>query len=328
MEPIQTPSSTWTRRRFLGASLAGLAAAAGGRSAAGEAAGPVAPARKMTIELDLGSIGHGGGLREAVDLAARHGFESIAAPAEEIERLRPEDLEKILSEMKAKGISFGAAGLPVEVGGDERRFQEGLAKLPGRAAAFERAGVGRLFTWISPTSRTLTYLQNFRLHRERIVRVADALELRKIRLGLEYVAPKTSWSRGRFPFIHSLAELKDLLAEVGRPNVGPVLDSWHWYTGRETEADLLSLRGADVVAVHLNDAVAGKEIDAQVDGRRDLPCATGVIDIGTFLSALNRIGYDGPAYAEPFLAELGKLPREEAVARTAAAMKKACALIR
>ena len=313
MEQASRPDREWTRRSFLAATFAGLtASAAGGPAAAGEAGGGAPPARKMTIDLDLGSIGHGGNLRDAVDLADRHGFGSVTVSVGEIERLRREELEGILADMKAKGIALGSAGLPVEVGGDEKGFEDGLTRLPGRAAALERAGVGRIFTWISPASRSRTYIQNFRLHATRLARVAGILEPRGIRLGLEYVAPKTSWSGSRFPFIHSMAEMKDLIAEIRRPSVGMVLDSWHWYTGRETEADLLSLRGQDVVVVHLNDALTGKEIDEQVDGHRDLPCATGVIDVGTFLSALNRIGYDGPVYAEPFLGDLGKMPREEA----------------
>jgi sugar phosphate isomerase/epimerase len=322
----------WTRRSFLATALAGGAAGhltglIGGLPAAEEGGG-APPGRKMTIDLALGAIGHGGGMREALDLAARHGFESIAASSEEIERLRPEDLEKLLADMKAKRISFGAAGLPVEIGGDEKRFEEGLAKLDGRAAAIGRAGIGRMGTYVSPGSRSRTYIANFRLHAARLRRVAEVLEPRGIRLGLEYVAPKTSWSRSRFPFIHTLAEMKDLIAEAGKPNLGLVLDSWHWHCARETEGDILSLRGRDVVSVHLNDAPAGKPIDELVDGSRDLPCATGVIDLAKFLGALNRIGYDGPAYAEPFLPELSKLSRDEAVATTAAAMKKAFALLR
>ena len=43
---------------------------------------------------------------------------------------------------------------------------------------------------------------------------------------------------------------------------------------------------------------------------------------------LNRLGYDGPVRAEPFNADLRKMPDEEAVAATARAMKKAFALIR
>ena len=125
-----------------------------------------------------------------------------------------------------------------------------------------------------------------------------------LRLGLEYVGPKTSWTASRYPFIHTLAEMRELIAEIGRDNVGLVLDSWHWYTAGETAADLRGLTSRDVVACDLNDAPRSVPIDQQRDGVRELPCATGVIDLKAFLTALAAIGYDGPVRAEPFNATL------------------------
>ena len=52
-----------------------------------------------------------------------------------------------------------------------------------------------------------------------------------------------------------------------------------------------------------------------------------MIDTGVFLNALHQVGYDGPVVAEPFDAELRKLPPDEALTRTAQAMQKAFALI-
>ena len=96
-----------------------------------------------------------------------------------------------------------------------------------------------------------------------------------------------------------MAEMRELIAAIDQPNVGLLLDSWHWYTAHETEADLLSLKGVEVVACDLNDAPsAGIPVDEQKDKRlRDLPCATGVIDLKAFLGALVKIGYDGPVCA-------------------------------
>ena len=82
--------------------------------------------------------------------------------------------------------------------------------------------------------------------------------------------------------------MKELIAEIGRPNVGFVLDSWHWYTSGETRKDLLTLRGNQVVSVDLNDAPTGVPVDQQVDSKRELPAATGVIDVRNFLGALKR----------------------------------------
>ncbi len=121
------------------------------------------------------------------------------------------------------------------------------------------------------------------------------------------------------------APLEAALAETG--NVGLVLDSWHWYTAGETEADLRTLSSADVVSVDLNDAPAGVPVDQQIDNQRELPGATGVIPVGRFLAALKAMDYDGPVRAEPFNKAVNDLPDNEACARVIQAMRKAMALV-
>jgi sugar phosphate isomerase/epimerase len=195
------------------------------------------------------------------------------------------------------------------------------------AAGLQRVGADRVTTWLRPCDDHLTYVQNFRQHASRLRQVAVMLGDGGIRLGLEYVAPKTSWASGRYPFIHTLAEMKDLIAEISVGNIGLVMDSWHWWHAGDTAADLLTLQGRDVIAVNLNDAPAGITKDKMVDNRRELPCATGIIDVGAFLSALNQIGYDGPVRAEPFNQVVNKMTADEACAAAAAALNKAFALI-
>lgn len=236
-------------------------------------------------------------------------------------------LAELKSAMKAKGVIFGAANLPVDFRQDSSRFEEGMKKLPGFAAGLQRAGVDRVATWLMPCDDKLTYLQNFRQHASRLRDVAKICGDHGVRLGLEYVGPKTAWASRRYPFIHTLAEMKDLLAEINSRNVGLLLDSWHWWHAGDTAADLLALQAQDVVAVDLNDAPAGIPKDQQVDSRRELPCATGVIDVGAFLNALNQIGYDGPVRAEPFNQAVNKMSREEACATAAKALKQAFGLI-
>jgi sugar phosphate isomerase/epimerase len=58
-----------------------------------------------------------------------------------------------------------------------------------------------------------------------------------------------------------------------------------------------------------------------------LPCATGVIDVGAFLSALNQIGYDGPVRAEPFNQQVNHMGKEDACEAASASLKRAFALI-
>jgi sugar phosphate isomerase/epimerase len=281
----------------------------------------------MTIDLVCGAIGVSANQREAIELAARHGFESVGVDGGYLAKLSEPDLTELNSLLKSKGLVFGAAGLPVEFRREQTRFEESLKALPGIAAGLQRAGLDRISTWLTPCDAKRTYLENFRQHATRLRAVANILKDHNVRLGLEYVGPKTSWSSQRYPFIHTMAEMKELIAEIGTGNVGLQLDSWHWWNAGESAADILTLKGSDVIAVDLNDAPAGIAKDEQVDNRRELPCATGVIDLAAFLNALNQIGYDGPIRAEPFNQAVNKMSKDDACAAAATALKKAFSLI-
>ena len=104
------------------------------------------------------------------------------------------------------------------------------------------------------------------------------------------------WHRAGKPheFIWDMKRMLELGQVIGTGNVGLLLDCWHWYTSGGTVPELLALRPEQVVYVHVNDAPAGIDRDAQVDNVRCLPGETGVIDIVGFLQALQTIGYDGP----------------------------------
>ena len=318
--------ATLSRRSFFQATAAGFAASAVAHASALLAAEP-RPRRKFTMALSCGMVGVRATPREAIELAYRYGFEAVAPSARFLASLSDDLLAELLAEMKAKKLVWAAEGLPVEFRTSDDAFQNSIKGLPDFAKALNRAGATRVGTWITPGHNTLTYLTNFRQHARRLRETAKILGDHGLRLGLEYVGPKTSWSTGRFPFIHTMAEMKDLIAEIGCDNVGFMLDSWHWYTAHETPADVLSLRAADVVCCHLNDAPKGVPVDQQVDSRRDLPAATGVIDLTGFLQALATLGYDGPIVAEPFRSDLSALPRDQALEMVAASMKKAFALV-
>jgi sugar phosphate isomerase/epimerase len=282
---------------------------------------------KMTMDLVCGNIGVSAGQLEAIELAARHGFESVGADGAYLAAVPEDQLAALKSLMNSKGLIFGASGLPVDFRQDDTRFAEGLARLPKVAAGLQRAGVVRITTWLTPCHDKLTYLTNFHQHAARLREVAKICADHNVRLGLEYVGPKTSWASRRYPLIHTLAEMKDLLAEINTHGVGLLLDSWHWWHAGDTTADLLALDARQVVAVDLNDAPVSIPKDQQVDNRRELPCATGVIDLAAFLNALKHIGFDGPVRVEPFNQAVNHMTKEEACAAAAGALRKAFGLI-
>lgn len=321
---------TWDSRRGFLRGMFGLGALAAwqvsplARAAAND---PPSGKRKMTIDLTWGAIGVRASQLEAIDLAHRHGFESVAADAGYLAGRTDAEIESVLSNLEQKRLKWGAAGLTVDFRTTDENFRKTIETFPRVASRLQKAGVTRVGTWLSPSHGSLTYVQNFKVHATRLRESARVLGDHGLRLGLEYVGPKTSWTRGKYPFIHTFAETRDLIAEIGLQNVGFVLDSWHWYTAGDTEADLRSLTNADIVAVDLNDAPAGIPVDQQIDNRRELPSATGVINLEVFLKALVAVGYDGPVRAEPFNKVLNEMENEAACAATIAAMKKAFGLV-
>jgi sugar phosphate isomerase/epimerase len=281
----------------------------------------------MSIHLSCGALGIKASQTEAIDYAARYGFDVVDADGRYLGDLPASDLTRLLDAMRSKNVGWAMAGFPTEFRKDDAAFADSIKALPAFAAGVERAGVKRVTTWISPNSADLTYMENLKTHARRLREAAGILKDHGMRFGLEYVAPKTLWSTKRYPFVHTMAEMKELIAEIDRPNVGFVLDSWHWYTAGESKKDLLALRADQVVSVDLNDAPAGIAVDQQIDGKRELPAATGVIDAASFLGALQAIGYDGPVRAEPFNDAVRKMPPGEALGATKAAIDKAFASI-
>ncbi len=253
------------------------------------------------MDLRTGSIGVGGDQLRQIDLAAAYGFESVNAEGEYLARLTAPERKDVVAVLKDRNLRWGAAGLTVE-------FRRGRSHLQGytQAVRCDRSGTRGMRShagWylVKPFHEELPYVANFRQHARRLRECCVIMKDHGLRFGMEYVGPKTLWASSRHSFVHSMAETRELIAEIGLENVGIVLDSWHWvYTAHETLSDLLTLKAEDVVACDLNDAPKGREIDQQIDQERELPMATGVIDLKGFLGALVAIGYDGPVRAEPF----------------------------
>ncbi len=315
------------RRHFLHQSTLAAATLASTSFTSSALASSQPTARKFTMSLDPGAIGVKVDQTQLIDYAAKFDFEAVTPYPDFLAKLTENEANKLLEEMQQKKIVWGVAGLPVEFRQDENTLREGLRKLPTLAKGLQQANVTRVSTWVMPTHAELNYLKNFRQHAERLREVATILADHNLRFGLEYVGPTTLRNAKKYAFVHTLEETQALIEEIGQNNVGVVLDSFHWFTAEEDVKDILTLSNGDVVAADLNDAHAGRSAVEQIDGQRELPMATGLIDTQAFLDALVTIGFDGPVRAEPFNQKLRDMPDDKAVSSTAKAMKKAFSLV-
>jgi len=273
--------------------------------------------------LSPGAIGIRMALPDALELAAATGFEGLELSIGEAFDLAEQHGVEYVKDLFAQaGLRVGNWGLPVEFRRDDATYQADLGKLPRLAHLAQQLGATCCATWLLPFSDELRFMEHFDMMVGRLRPAAWILADYGIRLGLEFVGPRTLRQGHKFSFISTLEGMLGLCGAIGTGSLGLLLDSFHWYTARGTAQDIASLRNQDVVLVHLNDGVAGKGPDEQQDLVRALPGETGVIDLATFLGGLKAIGYDGPVVVEPFSERLKAMSPPDAAATTRQALRQ------
>jgi sugar phosphate isomerase/epimerase len=119
-------------------------------------------------------------------------------------------------------------------------------------------------------------------------------------------------------------EMLEFARECG-PNVGLLLDSWHWHHAGATAADIIAAGKDGIVHVQVNDA-PNLPPEKIVDSERLMP-GEGIIDLTAFFQALKEIGYADGVSPEVFGRGLKDMPPEEGakmgLETTRAVMRKA-----
>ena len=250
-------------------------------------------------------------LQTAIRYAKIGGFQGLEfhgpGTADLMDGIGADAVKKMFSDA---GITPAGWGLSVDWRSTDENWKRDLDKLAKSAKAARALGADRCFTWITPGSNERALEENWKFHVTRFKPIAQILGEYGQRLGLEFIGPKTSRASAKFPFIWTMKDMLRLGAEIG-PNVGLLVDAWHWYTSHGTIADLKSLSAKQVVYVHVNDAPKGIDVEKQIDNVRELPGETGVIDIAGFLRALKEIGYADGVSPEVFGRGLKNIPPEE-----------------
>jgi sugar phosphate isomerase/epimerase len=261
---------------------------------------------------------------EFLDAASGAGFPCIEygfIPFDEYARDHSVDgLKEMLVE---KRLALGSFGLPTEFRKDEALFQLQLKDLPRYAALAKEMGVVKCCTWLFPATNESVAEYTCRFVR-RLRECAKILDHYGIRLGIEWVGPKTLRTL-KHDFIHTIPGALDLIGAMDMPNVGLLFDSFHWFTSGATVDDIFALKKEQIVLVHINDA-PDKPADEQIDNQRLLP-GEGIIDLQGMLRALKQIGYDEHISVETFSDTLPLLGAQAAAIKTKQTVDSVIALV-
>ena len=141
--------------------------------------------------------------------------------------------------------------------------------------------------------------------KERLTAVAEVLAKQNVRLGLEFLGPLMFRTRSQqtHEFIWKMNDAVAFAKEIG-PNIGVVLDAWHWHHSGATTDDIIKAGKSRIVTIHLSDAAKIPPEDVK-DNQRLLP-GDGVINLVGFFQALKQIGYEDGISPEV----LGRVPAD------------------
>jgi sugar phosphate isomerase/epimerase len=205
----------------------------------------------------------------------------------------------LFAELKIRASN---AGLPVTFARDDATFQRGLEGLEEAARFAAAIDCPRMLGLLPPASQTpKTELR--KILKDRITAIGEVLERSDVRLGLEFLGPLHFRTAQPHEFIWRMDEALEFAKECG-PNIGLLLDVWHWYHAGATTADILAAGKARIVHVHLSDCPRMPPEQVR-DNQRSLP-GEGVMPLVEFFQALKKIGYEGGVSPEP----IGRIPKE------------------
>ena len=212
---------------------------------------------------------------------------------------------KLYADLK---IRPGAIDFPVEFRKDDATFAASLPQLEQSAPFAKAIDCPRMVTYIIPSSETPKD-ELRRIYKHRLTESAQILARSDVRLGLEFLGPLEL--RRKFPheFIWRMNDMLEFAKECG-PNVGLLLDAWHWHLAGATTKDIIAAGRDRIVHVHFDDApnLPPEQIH---DNERLLP-GEGVIDLVGFLHALQKIGYSDALSVEVFGRGLNKMTPQNA----------------
>jgi sugar phosphate isomerase/epimerase len=275
------------------------------------------------LALSAGRLGLSVDLQRLPVLAAQFGFAGVEPDSGSFFAAAADERGEFLHRIRERALDWRLSALPGALGttSNDEQFELLLLEVRRRAPVLANAGVAAFSTWLAPANDEAPFGEVLELHRRRLDRLAPVLRAHGLRLALEYVGPLTWRKRRRHEFVHSLSGARRLIEGTQHAeSFGVLLDSFHWHTAHETPGDIRLLSPDEILGVDLNDAVAGRVTDEQVDLERELPGATGGIDLTGFLQALHAVGYTGPVFAEPFGKANDALPDEARAAHAHSAL--------
>ncbi|HWD98680.1 MAG TPA: sugar phosphate isomerase/epimerase [Bryobacteraceae bacterium] len=230
------------------------------------------------------------GFRKSLEGYSRAGIKQVEVIGPHLDAFVKTDgmpvAKRLLSDLGMKAVSHGGVRGLWDPGPEHSRALEGLKHQAEMAAEL---GIDRM---VGPCVATGKF--NTDDYKTAVANMRDAGDVAKqfgVTLMVEFTRAST--------LIATLPTSLRLVREAAHPNVRPMLDFYHFWSGLNKFEDLEQIQAGEIHHVHFQD-VPDMPRELLDSTTREIP-GTGVTPIARILRALNDKGYAGPLSVELFL---------------------------
>lgn len=261
---------------------------------------------------------------EFVQVAGRAGFAGVEVRLGPVaDMVRERGIDGVRDFFAGAGVAPAHCGLSASPIRPDSDFQDGLKRAPEECELARALGI--------PTAMLVMPFRSDQGENDpdRLVqKVRDvALVARDYGIGitLEFLGlHPPAGLRSNSPT--TLGQTLEFIERVDLPNVGVLIDSYHWHLGGSRTEDLSRIRPGMPLFIHINDAPPGP-VETLTDPMRVLP-GEGVLDLVQWLREIRRAtGYDGYVSLELFNESIRQLDPSVAAERCVRAVDRVLASV-
>src|SRR5438309_1732264 len=259
--------------------------------AAARAVSALPPASgKMTLAMHQNTSA-GAGYRKSLEGWSRAGIKNVEITNTLLDDFLKTDslpaARRVLSDLGLTAV-HGATGVTGLWEPNPTRA-ESLENLKKRCEMFSALGLSRVYASTASTQKVT--LDDYKAGAENMRQAGDVAKQFNMSLRIEFV--RTS------PFISTLTTLFKMTRAAAHPNVAPMLDCYHFWSGLNKFEDLELLRPGEIGHVHFQD-VPDMPRELLDNTTRIIP-GDGVSPLVRILRTLADKGYAGPLSVELFM---------------------------
>jgi sugar phosphate isomerase/epimerase len=258
---------------------------------------------------------HQAGLLEIIEVAARHGFPTLAIPPFVIEECRADGMSeaRLRKRLRDAGVSVRVidciqAGMPGMRSSPTRFKGRQIAQADAAQCFAVAAAVEAPIVNVSPFGGVPVAQPELA---EWIGALCREAALRGVTIALEFM-PETA--------ISDLACAHAISIACGEPNCGVMLDTWHFARSGGTIGEITRLSPGAIVGLQLSDRSEPPQGEEYRPMTGRLLPGEGCLPLGAIVAAALANSPAITAEVEVFSEALGALTADEAAARTAEAL--------